>query len=404
MGLLKALTVLARYPDIPRIIWMATHKSALLPWIKKTSCEEDSVNPFEGRMQVAVIQEAAFVQMLRFERRRTERSGRQFMLVLVSGEEFRAESGGMLINSVVSALSSTTRETDVLGWYERDMTLGLLMTEIGSADTATINTIIQKISVAVQNAVGAEKYNKLTVMYRVFPHETSKLSDDDGDFILYPDLSKRHSSSKNGHTLKRAMDICGSLFALTLFLPVLAVIALFVKLTSKGPVLFCQKRVGQYGKEFRFYKFRTMHADNDSQIHREYIAKLIAGGGDLGNGKGIYKLVNDPRITPVGRFLRKTSLDELPQFVNVLLGDMSLVGPRPPLPYEYERYQAWHRRRVLELKPGLTGLWQVEGRSRTTFDEMVRMDLRYANIRSLWVDCKIIFQTPAAMLSGRGAC
>jgi lipopolysaccharide/colanic/teichoic acid biosynthesis glycosyltransferase len=147
-----------------------------------------------------------------------------------------------------------------------------------------------------------------------------------------------------------------------------------------------------------------MYVDNDSQIHRDYIAKLIAGKGDLGEGRGIYKLVNDPRITAIGRFLRKTSLDELPQFVNVLMNDMSLVGPRPPLPYEYERYQTWHRRRVLELKPGLTGLWQVEGRSRTTFDEMVRMDLRYANIRSLWVDCKILLQTPAAMLTGRGAC
>jgi lipopolysaccharide/colanic/teichoic acid biosynthesis glycosyltransferase len=200
------------------------------------------------------------------------------------------------------------------------------------------------------------------------------------------------------------MDICGSLLAITVFLPAFAIIALLVKLTSKGPVLFCQKRVGQYGKEFCFYKFRTMYVDNDSQIHQEYVAKLIAGGGDLGQVKGVYKMVDDPRITAVGRFLRKTSLDELPQFVNVLMDDMSLVGPRPPLPYEYERYRTWHKRRVLELKPGLTGLWQVEGRSRTTFDEMVRMDLRYANIRSIWVDLKILMQTPAAMLSGRGAC
>lgn len=162
--------------------------------------------------------------------------------------------------------------------------------------------------------------------------------------------------------------------------------------------------MGQYGIQFCFYKFRTMYVDNDPQIHRDYVSKLIAGEGELGKGKGIYKLVDDPRITTIGRFLRKTSLDELPQFINVLMSDMSLVGPRPPLPYEYERYQIWHRRRVLELKPGLTGLWQVQGRSRTTFDEMVRLDLRYANIRSLWVDFKILMRTPAAMLSGRGAC
>jgi lipopolysaccharide/colanic/teichoic acid biosynthesis glycosyltransferase len=383
---------------------MATQKSALLPWIKGVSNEEDSTNFFEGRLQFAVIQEAAFVQMLRFERRRTERSGKQFMLVLISGEDFHAESGGMLVSSVVSAISSNTRETDVLGWYERDITLGLLMTEISLTDTTTINTILQKISVAVQNAVSPEKYRRLALMYRVFPQEVAKFSDDDGDFILYPDLSKRHAPTKHGRVLKRTMDICGSLLAIIVFLPAFAIIALLVKLTSKGPVLFCQKRVGQYGKEFCFYKFRTMYVDNDSQIHQEYVAKLIAGGRDLGQSKGIYKMVDDPRITAVGRFLRKTSLDELPQFVNVLMNDMSLVGPRPPLPYEYERYQTWHKRRVLELKPGLTGLWQVEGRSRTTFDEMVRMDLRYANIRSLWVDFKILMQTPAAMLSGRGAC
>jgi lipopolysaccharide/colanic/teichoic acid biosynthesis glycosyltransferase len=383
---------------------MATHKSAFSPWLKKVSREEDPVAPFERRLQFAVIEEAAFVRLLRLERRRTERSGKQFMLVLVSSDDFLTESGGMLINDVVAAISSSTRETDVLGWYEQDVRLGLLMTEIGQADAATIKTIIQKISLAVQNAVSPEKYCRLTLMFRVFPQEMAKLSDNQGDFILYPDLSKRHAPKRHGPVLKRGMDILGSVAALIAFLPAFAIIALLVKLTSKGPVLFCQKRVGQYGREFNFFKFRTMYVDNDSEIHREYVTKLIAGGADLGQGKGVYKLVNDPRITTLGRFLRKTSLDELPQFVNVLKNDMSLVGPRPPLPYEYERYKVWHKRRVLELKPGLTGLWQVEGRSRTTFDEMVRMDIKYASTSSLWIDIKILWQTPAAMFSGRGAC
>jgi lipopolysaccharide/colanic/teichoic acid biosynthesis glycosyltransferase len=383
---------------------MATQKSALLPWTKKISYEDDSVASFERRLQIAVIQEATFVQLLRLERRRTERSGKQFMLVLISGEDFCPESGGILINHVVTAVSSSTRETDVLGWYERDVTLGLLMTEIGHADTVAIDTIIQKISAAIENAVGPESFCRLTLIFRLFPQEMEKGTSDKETFTFYPDLSKRHALKRQSAGLKRAMDILGSIVALVVFLIPFFLITLLVKLTSEGPVLFCQKRVGQYGKEFRFFKFRTMYVNNDSAIHREYIAKLIAGNGDLGNGKGIYKLINDPRITPLGRFLRKTSLDELPQFVNVLMGDMSLVGPRPPLPYEYERYQTWHKRRVLELKPGLTGLWQVEGRSRTTFDEMVRMDLRYANIRSLWVDCKILLRTPAAMLTGRGAC
>lgn len=383
---------------------MATQKSALLPWIQKVTYEDESVTPLEGRLQFAVIPEAVFVQMLRLERRRTERSGKQFMLVLVSGDDFHTEHGGMLINNVVAAISSSTRETDVLGWYERDVTLGLLMTEIGLADTTTIDTIIQKISVRVEEAVGPEKYNRLKLTFRVFPQDIEKPTDDGEHCILYPDLSKRHDRKKHGLVLKRGLDIFGSLFALIVFLPVFALIALLVKLTSEGPVLFSQKRVGQYGKEFSFYKFRTMNVNNDPAIHREYVARLIAGGGDLGQGKGVYKLINDPRVTRLGRFLRKTSFDELPQFVNVLMNDMSLVGPRPPLPYEYGRYQIWHKRRVLELKPGLTGLWQVEGRSRTTFDEMVRMDIKYANTRSLWVDLKILMQTPGAMLSGRGAC
>ena len=154
---------------------------------------------------------------------------------------------------------------------------------------------------------------------------------------------------------------------------------------------------------FNFYKFRSMYADNDPGVHRDYVTKLIEGAKHVQQPNGMYKLVSDPRVTPLGRLLRKTSLDELPQFINVLVGDMSLVGPRPPLPYEFERYRTWHRRRVLEIKPGLTGLWQVKGRSRTTFDEMVRMDLHYARTQSLWLDLKIILQTPVAMFSGNGA-
>jgi len=193
-------------------------------------------------------------------------------------------------------------------------------------------------------------------------------------------------------------------FAILLFLPLFLVIAVLVKLSSPGPVFFRQKRLGQYGQHFNFFKFRTMYVNNDPRIHQEYVARLIAGSRDAGQGSATFKLKNDPRVTPLGRFLRKSSLDELPQFFNVLRNDMSLVGPRPPLPYEYERYQVWHRRRVLEMKPGITGLWQVEGRSRTTFEEMVRIDLRYAGSRSFWVDLKILLLTPAAVLSGRGAC
>jgi lipopolysaccharide/colanic/teichoic acid biosynthesis glycosyltransferase len=151
-----------------------------------------------------------------------------------------------------------------------------------------------------------------------------------------------------------------------------------------------------------------MYINNDASQHKEYVRQLIAGQAAKqptnGDGEGIFKLTNDPRITPVGNFLRRTSLDELPQFFNVLGGDMSLVGPRPPVPYEVESYATWHRRRLLEAKPGITGLWQVQGRSRVGFDEMVRLDLRYARHSSPLLDLKILLQTPKAVIAGNGAC
>ena len=382
---------------------MATQKPALLPWIKKERYEEAFAHSFDKHLQFPLIQETAFVQMLRFERRRTERSGKQFMLVLISSEGFRGESSGMLISHLVSAISSTTRETDVLGWYENKVVLGLLMTEIAEPNPMTVDIIAQKVRQAVKNEVSSEEFRSIIFQFRLFPQEIERSSSNDGNYIHYPDVTRQNTSKTKGNPiLKRTVDIIGSLAAIALFMPIFLVVALLVKITSRGPILFCQKRVGRYGKEFQFYKFRSMYTDNDPEIHKEYVAKLIAC--DISRSTGVYKLLNDPRITPLGRFLRKTSLDELPQFFNVLKNDMSLVGPRPPLPYEFERYRTWHKRRVLELKPGLTGLWQVEGRSRTTFDEMVRMDLRYATRQSFWFDLKILLQTPSAMYSGRGAC
>jgi lipopolysaccharide/colanic/teichoic acid biosynthesis glycosyltransferase len=189
--------------------------------------------------------------------------------------------------------------------------------------------------------------------------------------------------------------------------PLLAAIAAMIKLTSKGPVIFEQERLGRFGARFKCLKFRTMYTDNDPKIHQEYIQQFISGKEESGNGNGsqqpVYKIVNDPRVTTVGRFLRKTSLDELPQFWNVLRGEMSLVGPRPPVQYEFEIYDIWHRRRILDVKPGVTGLWQVSGRSRTRFDDMVRLDLRYCRTWSLWLDLKILISTPRAVLGGDGA-
>jgi exopolysaccharide biosynthesis polyprenyl glycosylphosphotransferase len=227
------------------------------------------------------------------------------------------------------------------------------------------------------------------------------------DIKLYPEVSRRESKPSLPTTVKRLMDIVGSLTLLIILAPIFGLIAVVIKLTSRGPVLFKQERLGQFGKSFQCLKFRTMLVDNDARIHRDYVQNFIAGKvqerGKSEAGPSVYKIKNDPRVTPIGRFLRKTSLDELPQFWNVLCGEMSLVGPRPPVVYEFEVYDFWHRRRVLELRPGVTGLWQVSGRSRTSFDDMVRMDLRYSQRWSLWLDVKILLATPIAVLTGNGA-
>jgi lipopolysaccharide/colanic/teichoic acid biosynthesis glycosyltransferase len=204
--------------------------------------------------------------------------------------------------------------------------------------------------------------------------------------------------------LKRLLDIAGSAALLALLSPVFLVIAALIKVSSKGPVLFRQPRVGQCGRRFTMFKFRTMHVNADEAVHQQYVARFIESGATAtATSDKVFKIVDDPRVTPLGHFLRRSSLDELPQFWNVFRGEMSLVGPRPPLAYEVQRYKRWHLRRLWEAKPGITGLWQVKGRSRTTFDEMVRLDLQYAKTHSLWTDIKILLATPLAVVSGKGA-
>jgi exopolysaccharide biosynthesis polyprenyl glycosylphosphotransferase len=202
---------------------------------------------------------------------------------------------------------------------------------------------------------------------------------------------------------KRAIDVLGALTVLTLGAPLLAVIAIAVKLSSRGPVFFRQVRLGRDGKPFHFYKFRSMHHKNDDTVHRRFAANFINGGEvDEEGEEQVFKMVRDPRVTPIGQFLRRSSLDELPQFWNVLRGEMSLVGPRPPIAYELEHYQEWHKDR-LKVTPGLTGLWQVSGRSTVGFDEMVMLDLHYISRWSLKLDLKIIARTLPVMIKGEGA-
>ena len=315
-----------------------------------------------------------------------------------------------ILKRAVDVVLATKRETDLVGWYKQDLILGVIFTEVSvEGDLPVTETLRTKIETALIKHLGGEPAAKIAISLHLFPENWDK--DHAGwvaDSKLYPDLKRKGSRKRLPLVIKRVMDIVGSAALLLVLSPLLATIAALIKLTSKGPVIYEQERLGQFGARFKCLKFRTMYTNNDPKIHQEYVQQFIAGKDGLdkseADGKPVYKLTNDPRVTSIGRLLRKTSLDEFPQFWNVLRGEMSLVGPRPPVPYEFEVYDVWHRRRVLEVKPGVTGLWQVNGRNRTRFDEMVRLDLRYCQSWSLWLDVKILFATPRAVFNGGGAC
>jgi len=358
-----------------------------------------------------VLGEEAFRRTISIERKRTERSRKPFLLMLLdSGNREVSERNGKALDSVVSALVAFTRATDVTGWYKDRATVGVMFTDLAVDDKSSIlSTMLTRVSTTLRDNLTFEQFNQISISFHFFPDDWDHdISGRPSNPTLYPDLSSHDNNRQLLSGIKRMIDIVGSAMALIICAPLWLIIALAIKATSRGPVLFRQQRIGQYGKRFTFLKFRSMHVGSDSSVHQEYVEKLIAGQAERkpsnGNGGGVFKLTDDRRITRVGALLRRTSLDEVPQFLNVLKGDMSLVGPRPAIPYEVAVYQTWHRRRVLQVKPGITGLWQISGRSRVTFDEMVRLDLRYARDCSPWLDLRILLQTPRAVIAGNGAC
>jgi lipopolysaccharide/colanic/teichoic acid biosynthesis glycosyltransferase len=364
-----------------------------------------AMDPDRGAAR-GIFSEEAFHKMIAFERKRTERSHKPFLLMLLdTGDELSNGAGNQTLVKILDVLTHSTRETDVLGWYKRGVTVGAMFTEIDAEEKKRIlNTMLTRVMGALQNGLSFEQFNQLSISFHWFPEEWGQgVPKRPSNPVFYPDLVEQGSGNQGSGRMKRAMDIVGSLMALAVFSPLFLAIAAAIKLTSKGPVIFRQDRLGRFGKTFTCLKFRSMYVNNDLTIHKEFMKRVINGqyeGKNDGNGERIYKMTDDPRTTRVGRFLRRTSLDELPQFINVLMGQMSLVGPRPPLAYEFQQYDIWHRRRVLSVKPGITGLWQVNGRSRVRFDDMVRLDLRYVRTRSFWLDIQILLQTPKAVLLG----
>jgi exopolysaccharide biosynthesis polyprenyl glycosylphosphotransferase len=355
-----------------------------------------------------LLDEESFQTLIAIERKRTDRSRRPFLLILLdAGDSLPVSKGEVALAGIARDLSGTIGDSGVAGWYRTRRVVGIMITEIPPDHkrrivAATLSEIVD----ALHDALTVEQFSQLHISTHLYPEDWQhELCRRPSNPALYPDLSSRDQSRKAQAIIKRGMDLVGSMAALILFAPLFGVIALAVKLSSEGPVFFRQERVGEHGRPFIFLKFRSMRVNNDVGVHKQWFNNYLNGQTTerISNGTTVIKLTKDPRVTRVGRFLRRTSLDELPQFVNVLRGEMSLVGPRPPIPYEVDSYQSWHRGRVLEAKPGITGLWQVKGRGRVSFDEMVRLDLQYARTWSLWLDIKILLKTPKAVLFGEGA-
>jgi exopolysaccharide biosynthesis polyprenyl glycosylphosphotransferase len=346
-----------------------------------------------------------FQRFLCWERKRAERSGKCVLLMLLNAEELLVtKQSNKVLATIVSALSSPTRETDILGWCERNAVLGIIFTELHKSDRDRLqNLMTAEVSARLRANLNQEQADQIRISFHSFPEDGDKTNGSPLiDETIYPDLREPNLAARLSRLAKRAIDVVVSLIAIIVFSPLFILISVAIKLTSKGPILFRQERVGQYGRRFSFLKFRSMKCGSNSHIHQEYVKQFISG--TIAKEQGVtYKITKDPRLTRIGGFLRKSSLDELPQLINVLKGEMSLVGPRPAIPYEIDFYQMWHRTRFLEVKPGITGLWQITGRSKTTFDDMVRLDLRYVKQWSFWLDIKILLRTPQAVFSGEGA-
>ncbi|MEJ5377799.1 MAG: sugar transferase [bacterium] len=402
-----------------------------LPW--KTYSHQHTQSP------KAVCGRENFLQRLREERSRCDRNGHCFSLLLISLEQ--AMGSGVELGFLVQALrnfSRTTRLSDVLGWYG-EAELGLLLPDTTEQEAQKVLERLRGFLAGMERcALGALAEQGQAFRILEYPKTlTENLLGNDSGQVTAADgcqcqgglgnsgaqdcsadwgflectspCAGRVKSSFWGRMdslARRCLDLLGGSLALVFLGPVMLVIAAGIKLTSPGPVLFRQTRMGQNGKSFTFLKFRTMYHNCDQSLHREYVTRLIENRAETHDlkGKTFFKLARDPRVTPLGRILRITSLDELPQLFNVLKGEMSLVGPRPPIPYEVEHYKSWQLRRLLEARPGITGLWQVCGRATTTFEEQVRLDLRYVEKQCLWLDLWILLKTFKAVFTTRGAC
>lgn len=325
-------------------------------------------------------------ELVMYERIRADRTGGNLSLVLCELNGTSEKRNQVL--SVVDELAKTIRTTDHLGWFG-DSELGVILPLTSKAGAEHF----------VENLNGSTKAAKIAFSIHSYPDQwidNSNGNSSNGNGPKGHDSNTGRKSRTCSCTQqftrvvplwKRALDIFGSATGLIVLSPFLALVALYIKIVSPGPVLFRQTRVGLARREFPFLKFRTMHHNNNESVHSHHAKDFISSDKPMSKLDAI-----DPRIIPGGRILRKIAVDELPQLINILKGEMSLVGPRPCIPYEADEYQQWHTNRF-SILPGLTGLWQVSGKNKLTFQQMIRLDIEYSRRISFWFDLWMILRT-----------
>ncbi len=366
---------------------------------------------------------AYFQHRLDVEKQRAERNGEKFTVVTLGFKKLKTDLLPSLsrhdaiefINELSITAFRLIRQIDVAAWYDNDSVAIILcdtsfigarkflkrlnneFLKIAAQKTYEDLFLLNKIDINMYTYPDNQQANNRS-LYKPFPLSEFDIIE---PINLNGQLSKEFKKSSY-QRLKRSIDIVLCYIGLLIFAPLMAVVAIVIKLTSPGPIIYRQKRVGYNGKIFELYKFRSMYLNADENVHRRHIADVMCNfNQSLADNAPSIKIMHDKRVTAIGRFLRNTCLDELPQLVNVLKGDMSLVGPRPHPEYEVFNYDNWYKRR-LTVKPGLTGLWQIQGKKRMFYPDAIRLDLSYIDRWSLGLDLKILFYTLPTALAGFG--
>ncbi len=392
-------------------------------------------NMRQTRIRDGIYSSEEFRVIIERERTRADRDGICFSLVVF--DTVNSESNGAYSGYIVqSLLEQRIRATDEVGWFEKQH-IAVLLYNTKSEGAWCFSDKVRKIIATKASPPRCRVYSYPfdwrsngdgTKMFENFNSEdvsSNRYSTTSHNQALFfeqapgkqlSSTSRSAATTINEHTRsmmelitlffrgipgwKRVLDIVASASGLFVLSPLLLFVFIIIKIVSPGPVFFKQRRVGYMGKTFNMWKFRTMKVNADVEAHRQHVTKLI--NGSTGNAEcskePMTKLDNDPQIILFGNILRKTCIDELPQLINVLRGEMSLVGPRPPIPYEVDEYLRWHNGRF-DAVPGITGMWQVSGKNRLTFEQMIRLDIQYLRQLSFWLDVKIILMTPFAIIS-----